>query len=558
MLGTLALPAGATDYYMTPSGAGAKTGVDWANAIAYANVNTTVNTTMQPGDTLYLEGGHNYSGGISITAGGTTTARKSIVGVDRGSGLPVLISADWGWSAIWVTGGYWTIKDLKMEHYSTAINAYSCPELWIDGVLAHFGSDLFQFNRCDNLYIHNSRADRYSHYGFFVYYDCDGVTFRNCVADGTGTGMTDDPTYWSSDKVGFKFHIKLDTHVDNTNILMEDCDALNNKHVTTDPDDYEQGDGFMAEQGNVGLTLRRCTSQRNSDGAFDLKGSNQTLEDCIALTSRNGFKLWYSGTLGNCVAVSNWAYNLQVAGPTNAGTAITADFCSFHQTSSVTVGVKTENPGNSVTLTNSIISRSGTLGSFTGGSVTLGTGTVTHSNAQITTNAPQYVSPGAWDGTGTNYDNLTYGLTKGWNSTDIGSATARIEGESVPRTGTPTPDTYTEANASAGVYANFPANAIGQNVTYTVSVPAPGTYHLVIRHRTHYNRGIGQLTIDGVNQGSPVDTYLPSPGGYSIVDYGTKTFTTPGNKAFKFTVTGKNASSSGYSLSTDYIELTPQ
>jgi len=31
-----------------------------------------------------------------------------------------------------------------------------------------------------------------------------------------------------------------------------------------------------------------------------------------------------------------------------------------------------------------------------------------------------------------------------------------------------------------------------------------------------------------------------------------------GNQAFKFTVSGKNASSTGYTLAFDYIELIPQ
>ncbi|MEZ0217857.1 MAG: hypothetical protein ACAH89_12035, partial [Rariglobus sp.] len=41
------------------------------------------------------------------------------------------------------------------------------------------------------------------------------------------------------------------------------------------------------------------------------------------------------------------------------------------------------------------------------------------------------------------------------------------------------------------------------------------------------------------------------------VDLGNVTFGTAGNKAFKFTVTGKNASSAGYNLNFDYIKLTP-
>jgi len=39
---------------------------------------------------------------------------------------------------------------------------------------------------------------------------------------------------------------------------------------------------------------------------------------------------------------------------------------------------------------------------------------------------------------------------------------------------------------------------------------------------------------------------------------GTVSISAAGNYAFKFTVSGKNASSTGYTLAFDYIELIPQ
>jgi hypothetical protein len=47
-------------------------------------------------------------------------------------------------------------------------------------------------------------------------------------------------------------------------------------------------------------------------------------------------------------------------------------------------------------------------------------------------------------------------------------------------------------------------------------------------------------------------------GVYAVFDVGTFNFPAAGNYAFKFTVTGKNAASSGYSISFDDITLTPQ
>jgi len=70
------------------------------------------------------------------------------------------------------------------------------------------------------------------------------------------------------------------------------------------------------------------------------------------------------------------------------------------------------------------------------------------------------------------------------------------------------------------------------------------------------SRGQFQLAIDGVNQGLVQDQYGSGPS-WVEVDLGAKTFSTSGSKEFKFTVKGKNASSPAYSLTFDYIKLSP-
>ncbi len=72
-------------------------------------------------------------------------------------------------------------------------------------------------------------------------------------------------------------------------------------------------------------------------------------------------------------------------------------------------------------------------------------------------------------------------------------------------------------------------------------------------------RGIWQLSINGANVGSPQDEYQNTgSGAYAVFDLGNFNFAAAGNYAFKFTVTGKNAASSGYSIAFDDITLTPQ
>jgi hypothetical protein len=132
-----------------------------------------------------------------------------------------------------------------------------------------------------------------------------------------------------------------------------------------------------------------------------------------------------------------------------------------------------------------------------------------------------------------------------------------FEGESQAAT-ISTADTYangadTAASNGSLSYGNF--NAVGDWIEYTLNVPSPGTYDVKVRVKKHPDRGIAQLYIDNVAQGSPIDEYQ-STQGYVEVNLGSVAFTTAGSKPFKFQITGRNASSNAYGLATDYIRLT--
>src|SRR5262249_44743330 len=103
-----------------------------------------------------------------------------------------------------------------------------------------------------------------------------------------------------------------------------------------------------------------------------------------------------------------------------------------------------------------------------------------------------------------------------------------------------------DPGASGGAYALLKATAPGDFVTYSVPVAA-GTYNVKVGIQTRNDRGIFQLAIGGVNQGTPQDEYSPTVG-YEVRDLGTVTFTSAGDQAFQFLVTGRNSSSRGYRL----------
>ena len=97
---------------------------------------------------------------------------------------------------------------------------------------------------------------------------------------------------------------------------------------------------------------------------------------------------------------------------------------------------------------------------------------------------------------------------------------------------------------------------VGDNVAVTLNVPAAGNYDVKYAAKIHNSRGSSQLTVNGVNLGGPVDQYAAADA-WKEFDMGTVSLGA-GNQVFKFTVTGKDAASTGYSLSWDYIKLTPQ
>lgn len=125
--------------------------------------------------------------------------------------------------------------------------------------------------------------------------------------------------------------------------------------------------------------------------------------------------------------------------------------------------------------------------------------------------------------------------------------------------------TNSDAAASAGKWVNLAADAVGDYVTFSGHVPA-GTYQIQVRVKKYNSRGIMQLATSGSASGpfydkdSPKDLY--NAGGTAVWSTLTwtdqVTFPSSGVKYFRFTVTGKNAASSGYSLGLDELILTKQ
>lgn len=155
--------------------------------------------------------------------------------------------------------------------------------------------------------------------------------------------------------------------------------------------------------------------------------------------------------------------------------------------------------------------------------------------------------------TNSSITSATYSISSGGSTGAI-----QFEAETVPSTGVPNHRVFSWYGFTDGSGIIVDATQVGNYIAFTLNVPQAGTYDVKYASKTFPSRGMGQLSVGGVNVGPVVDQYNANTNGiWKEFDVGNVTLPAAGNYQFMFTVTGKNASSSGYGLSFDYIKLTP-
>lgn len=414
----------ATDLYMTPDGAGDKKGGNFANALPRSSLSTVLNSTMKAGDTLYLGSGDYRNSTMSVTASGTSTSWKRVIGVDTGAGWPIFDSKNWTRmsteegqdSVISLGASYWSFENLVLRSCRFAVKKTSTTEQSgftfrnIDITNVRHGFYLLHTNQAT---IEDCSVRGYSKHGFRLDRGCDNVVFSNCLAD-----LTDGDPSWTHFAEVYPFGFIVNSGgAANTDVTFTGCIARNNR-TNTQPDSYFNGDGFVVEGNTSGVQFQRCLSVNNEDGGYDIKAA-ATFTDCVSVRNYRGFRCWDTAkTITNCVATypfrrSHGNLNGGESGDgiwIHNGTA-TVDRFTFHGHASRGVN---EDDGGRGTLTNSILSFTGSGGLFTAGSITFGSSNASY-RPGVGTN-PNYLAPSpAWDGVGTAMNNSAYGAAKGYS-----------------------------------------------------------------------------------------------------------------------------------------------
>jgi Legume lectin domain/Chitobiase/beta-hexosaminidase C-terminal domain len=160
----------------------------------------------------------------------------------------------------------------------------------------------------------------------------------------------------------------------------------------------------------------------------------------------------------------------------------------------------------------------------------------------------------------TGKDAASTGYSLSWDYIKLTPVTASVQYETEDLLGAsvssgPTYRAFAWTGFVNGNGTTLDSTKVGDNVAITLNVPVAGTYDVKYAAKIHNSRGSAQLTVNGVNLGAPTDQYAAADS-WQEFDLGNVSLTA-GNQVFKFAVTGKDAASTGYSLSWDYIKLTP-
>lgn len=134
--------------------------------------------------------------------------------------------------------------------------------------------------------------------------------------------------------------------------------------------------------------------------------------------------------------------------------------------------------------------------------------------------------------------------------------THTYEAESIPfaSSGDSSAVYSTDSAASGGKWRKYNADAPLDYLEHAVEVQEAGTYVVKVRSKRANDRGTAQLTIQGTPVGAPIDFYS-SGSSFLTETVATVSFQHAGPKTLRFTVTGKNPSSTDYIIPLDAIVL---
>jgi hypothetical protein len=414
------------DKYMLPQGAGTRDGSSWQNALDGRAGLQAGWDALEPGQTLWVGSGFYGEGKLNINKGGEAGKLKTLAGKDTGEGIPVFTGsfkksnpAKSGSTFITLTNGsdYWQVQNIQIRDYNIGIASKAGGHQGVrirnfdvtgsrEGISLvgggtagqpELGSHDVQISDCEFVgYTKRGIRLKGGNYDFRI---------TNCVADAGGKEWATEPFH-----MGFSVEGPRDHDITYTN-----CVALNNYHDAGEA--YWNADGFCAERVH-NLRFINCMAFDNTDGGWDLKAENVTLEGCIAVGNKRNYRFWGATTkLIRCLSAES-VYPGGTGGELGLWTngKVTVENSTFYNSA-------ISPDGGTVTVINSLIARSKSRP----GRVPLGEkegltliNSVLWDEATGQGENPQIVNPSPlWEGQGNAFDSKKFNPGKGFYNTIV-------------------------------------------------------------------------------------------------------------------------------------------
>jgi hypothetical protein len=310
--------------FITPDGAGAGTGVDWANAAQLSALSTMI-AAAGPGGFVFIrrDPGDEYTQTTTITlsAFGEPGRPVNIVGV-RGDMSAVPFGSTDG--AIVGNRQEWTLLTTKPTLGGfTNTSAYGGNILFTfsntaayltfsDLYLANFGNTLNFGGNTGSKGISFIRMDAYNVRSWIyssetssvrgmlvedsrvVGFSKDSIRFR-----GTSIGWTIRRCLFDSNwQDGDSFATGLRCNEYAGYLLCEDVTVIHCIQSADFTGGFKNGDGISTEHSNHHITLRRFHAEDITDAGIDMKGRYVVLEDCVVIGCGWQYKIFFADQPG--------------------------------------------------------------------------------------------------------------------------------------------------------------------------------------------------------------------------------------------------------------------
>jgi hypothetical protein len=304
------VPVTAADLYMSPTGAGNKSGDSWANALQYESAKSLEDAIgkLQHGDTINLAVGQYQGGTIAIKTDGKS--EKDIVTIKghiKDGNMPTFVGewgkhdANKGFTLFVVTNGSsWIgIENIKANNVRGFFETQSpgnVTGIRIKNIDVHETRDAFVFAGgasasqpeigTNDILVENAKVIHYAKRGFRIRDGVYNATFKNCVADAGGKEWATEPFHMGFSCQGGSGDSGIYDH----DITFIDCISMNNYHDAGSG--YWNADGFCAERNCYNITYIGCIAYDNTDGGWDDKSANPLLIGCVSIRNKRNLRFW--------------------------------------------------------------------------------------------------------------------------------------------------------------------------------------------------------------------------------------------------------------------------